>query len=127
MASWQELQAHVRAELAVEADGADELTLTVTLEEGRSQRVMLRRYAAWGREMVELRSAFGQQGEFDPVGLLEDNLKLPLGAVALHEGYLVLVHRMSLGDTTVEAVVFLTTRIGLLADALEGHRDTDRF
>jgi len=130
MATWQEIQERVRREFTLDVDEERELALTLQYEREdteRAQRVMARHYTAWGRDMVEVRSAFGKAGDYDPAGLLIDNLQLPLGAIALHEGFLVVVQKAALEDLTVEGVVFLLTRIGLLADALEERLGKDRF
>ena len=85
------------------------------------------RYEAWGRQMIEIRSAFGESGDYDATSLLTDNLNLPLGAVALHGRFLVLLHKACLDDISVEAALFLLTRVTLLADVLEGRAGKDRF
>ena len=111
-------------------DETDELALTVEHRvEGtdRGQRVMVRRFTAWGHDMLEVRSAFGQAGDYDAEGLLVDNLQLPIGAIALHGRFLVVVHKARLEDLTLDGVVFLLTRISLLADALEERLGKDRF
>jgi len=130
MASWSDLQHRLRRDFSLDTDENDELALTVQRKEAgnvRSQRVMMRRYQAWGREMVELRSAFGEVGEYSSDLLLSENLNLPLGAVATHGRYLVLVQRVCLDDMTLDALIFLMTRLALLADGLEAKTGKDRF
>ena len=130
MATWAEVQERLRKNHALDVDSGDEIALTLERAEGgsvREQRVMLHRYTAWGRDMVEIRSAFGELGDYDPQQLLADNLNLPLGAVALHGRYLVLVHKTCLDDLPLEGVVFLVTRMTMLADVLEGRKGADRF
>ena len=130
MASWEEVQERVRSDYVLDVDEPREFALTITHHEGgvaRAQRVMARYYQAWGRDMVEVRSAFGKLGDYQPEGLLSDNVQLPLGAFALHGPFLVLIHKAVLADLTVDGVVFLLTRISLLADALEERMGGDRF
>lgn len=130
MASWSEVQERLRRDHDLDVDEADEMGLTMSRQEGdltRAQRVIVRHYPAWGREMIEVRSAFGELGDYDPAQLLGDNLNLPLGAVALHGRYLVLVQRACLDDLPLEGVLFLVTRITMLADVLEGRKGIDRF
>jgi hypothetical protein len=130
MATWAELQDQARRSYALDQDDEAEFALTLErrVEGGvRAQRVLVRRYESWGRVMVEIRSAFGEVGDYHALSLLEDNLTLPLGAVAAHGRYLVLVHKACLEDHSVEGVVFLLTQIGVLADVLEGRRGGDRF
>ena len=127
MAAWPELRARLRRDFAIVGDEADELTITVEIHGKRAQRVMVHRYRWDDVDMIELRSAFGEEGEYDPAGLLADNLQIPLGAIAQHGRFLVLVQKTPLADITVDGVVFLATRVGLLADALEHRVGKDRF
>ncbi len=93
----------------------------------REQAVLVTRYAAWGREMIELRSAFGEAGSYAVEGLLEQNLTLPLGAIARHGNFLVLVHKACLSDLTVDGVLFLIDRVGATADTLEARTGGDQY
>jgi hypothetical protein len=130
MATWNDLRERLRKQYTLDVDANDELALTVERKEAgvtRGQRIMLRRYQAWGREMVEFRSAFGEAGDYDATTLLVDNLNLPLGAIAIHGRFLVLVHRACLDDLAVDGIVFLLTRLSLLADVLESRKGVDRF
>ncbi len=130
MATWSEVQEHVRSEYTLDVDQPGEMTLTLHSHghDGvRGQRVMVRSYQAWGRDMMEVRSAFGELGDYEAEALLADNLQLPIGAVALHGRYLVLVHKACLSDMTVDGALFLITQLSVLADALEARKGIDRF
>jgi hypothetical protein len=130
MAHWNDVKERLREDFTLDVDQPTEVTLTVHRQGAkgpRAQRVMLRHYEAWGRSMIEVRSAFGELGAYDPASLLADNLQLPLGAVALHGKYLVLLHKACLADLTVDGVVFLLTQVSTLADVLEARSGTDRF
>ncbi len=130
MATWTELQTRVRTEFTLDVDQPTEFALTIERNEGgvvRAQRVMARLFEAWGLEMVEIRSAFGEVGDYEAGSLLQDNLNLPLGCVALHGRYLVLVHKTCLQHISVEGALFLLTRVSVLADVLESRRGNDRF
>lgn len=129
MATWGEVQERVRATFRLDSDGPDEFALTVPRQagSGREQRVMVRRYRAWDRELVEFRSAFGERGDFDADALLQEALQLPIGGIALHGRFWVVVHKECLDQLTVDGVLFLLTRVSLLADVLEERRGGDRF
>lgn len=131
MATWSDVQERLRRDFVLDVDEAEEIALTLERREGdevREQRVMLRTYPAWGRQMVEIRSAFGELGDYDPAVLLSENLHMPLGAVAVHGRFLVLVQRACLDDLGIDGVLFLITRMTMLADILEGRRGGgDRF
>jgi hypothetical protein len=129
VATWAEVQAQVRRSFQLDRDDEDEFALTIARQaaDPREQRVMVRRYRAWEREMIEFRSAFGELGDSDPESLLRESLHLPLGGIALHGRFLVIVHRECIEPLSVESVLFLLTRISLVADELEEKRGDDRF
>lgn len=136
MAKWSEVQQHARSSFRLDRDEPHEFALTIPglpnnstspADPPREQRVMVRHYVAWGREMVEFRSAFGELGESDPAALLTESLQLPLGAIALHGRFLVVIHRECLEPLAVDSVMWLLLRVSLVADELEARRGTDRF
>lgn len=130
MAGWDEVKARAAREFQLDSDEPDEFAVTVHRTDGetqRAQRVMVSRYKAFGTTMIEFRSAFGELGEYDPEGLLVESLRLPIGSIALHGSYLVVVQKDCLEDLTEDAVVRLLTRVSLLADVLEGRGGGDRF
>jgi hypothetical protein len=130
MATWEGVVRRASREVQVEAS-AGELSLTIsrTAPSGaiREQRVMVTRYRAWDRDMIEIRSAFGEAGRYAAEGLLAENLGLPLGAIAMHGRYLVVVQKACLEDLTDDGAWFLVARIGDLADALEGRSGADVY
>lgn len=130
MATWTQVLERVQRDFALDDVGEGRFALTLEhsqTETARAQRVMVRLYEAWGREMIEIRSAFGEVGSYAPEHLLAENLTIGVGAIAIHGRFLVLVHKAALPDLTVDGVVFLVTRIGLLADALEARSGLDRY
>ena len=88
---------------------------------------MVRHYTGLNEEMIEVRSAFAEAADFTPTDALDENLSLPLGAIAKHGRFLVLVHRVTLRHTTVEGVIFALTRVAYVADWLEARNGGDRF
>lgn len=128
MAEWEEVRGVVRTRFQLDLDAAEEFALTLPQGNGeREQRVMVRRFQKWGRWLVEIRSAFGELGTQDPEGLLRDVLQLPIGGIALHGRFLVVVHRELLDDLPLEGLLFLIARVAQLADSLEARSGEDRF
>ena len=130
MATWKEVRDRLRREFTLDTEAEDELSVTIERRQGeevRAQRVLFRSYNAWGQPMLEMRSAFGEVGDLDPNDALADNLQLPLGSIAHHGKYLVIVHKTPLADLEPDTVVFLANRLSLLADALEQRLGSDRF
>ena len=68
-----------------------------------------------------------QVGHFDPTCLLDSNMQLPLGAVARHGKFLVLLQKACLDHLRVEGALFLVGRMSVLADVLEERSGADRF
>lgn len=129
MATWGEVQEAVRGRFQLDLDEADEFALTLPRQAARAreQRVMVRRFVAWDQELIELRSAFGEVGEVDVEAALRMVLTLPIGGVAMHGRFLVVVHRAVLGDLSIDTVLFLLGQVSLAADQLEEERGDDRF
>jgi hypothetical protein len=128
VAEWGEVRTIVRQRFQLDLDEAEEFALTLPQGKGeREQRVMVRRFQQWGKWLVEIRSAFGELGNREAEALLRDVLALPLGGIALHGRFLVVVHRELLDDLPVEGLLFLIARIGQLADQLEARTGEDRF
>lgn len=127
MASWDEVRAEIRGAFVLDADEAHEIALTVPGPGERHQRVMLRHYEALDEEWVELRSAFVEAAKMDSGAALDENLTLPVGAIARHGRFLVLVHRVGLSTTTVAGVIAALVRVARVADWLEARHGGDRF
>lgn len=130
MATWEEVQERVRRAYPLDSDGEHEFALTLSHRDGdahRAQRVMVRHYEAWDTDMIEIRSAFAKVGDFDPARLLGDSLQLPLGGIAMHGRFLVLVQKSCLTHLSVDGVLFLLSRVSMLADVLERRSGSDRF
>ena len=130
MATWEDLQQALGQSFTLDVVDVDQVTLTLPLRDGRAnraQRVMVQHFASWGEPMVEVRSAFGECLPDEAGSLMASNLDLPLGAVALHGKYLVLVQKLPLRMITIEGVVWTLLKVAELADVLEERRGGDRF
>ncbi|TVQ89186.1 MAG: hypothetical protein EA397_15535 [Deltaproteobacteria bacterium] len=130
MTTWAEVRDRISAVHGLDLDEPDEIACTLHRQAGdvrRAQRVMLSKYRAFDTDMLECRSAFGHARDFDISELLTEALRLPIGGIAEHGGYLVLLQKIALEDTTTEAVLKLVERISTLADVLESRSGDDRF
>ncbi len=119
----------VRKRFQLDLDAAEEFALTLPQGKGdRAQRVMVRRFQKWGRWLVEIRSAFGElTAARDAESMLRDVLALPIGGIALHGRFLVVVHRELLDDLPIEGLLFLIAQVAQLADQFESQSGDDRF
>lgn len=119
MASWKDVQAHMRNTYKLQQDEPHRLAMAWSYEDGRTQKVVVRRFEQGDVEMVEIKSPFARLGGPDPVELLRENARLPYGAVALVGDVFVVVHNLELGALDDDAFDAWLTRIAGLADQLE--------
>jgi len=130
MPVWAKVQDHLRQVFDLDRDEEWEVSLTLqhhSLGQLRAQRVMVRHYDHRDVDMIEVRSAFCRAEDVAAGQALERNLKLPIGAIAKHGDYLVVVHRVAIKHCTLEGIVFYITRVAEVADWLEERRGGDRF
>lgn len=119
MSQWSDIQKHVRGTYRLSDDQPDMMAMVWSYDDGRHQKILVRRFASAGRDHIEFKSPFAKLGQVEPEQLLRDNAKLPLGAVALSgEVYLVLHNALAetLGPDDID---FLLQRIADIADSLE--------
>ena len=127
MATWNEVQAHMRRSYRLHHDEPNVLAMTWAYTDGRTQRIIVRRYEAGEVEMLELKSPFAEYGAPDPVELLRENCRLPVGAVGLSSDTYILVHNAALEGLSLASLDDLLARVARHADKLEaryGVKDT---
>lgn len=130
MASWTDIQDHMRSTYRLYGDEPQVLSMSWSYDDGRTQRIVVRRFESSGRDMVELKSPFANHGDEgpDPVELLRENSRLPFGAVALAGDVFLVVHNADLGSMSLDQFDFLLRRVARLADKLEDkHAQRDHF
>jgi hypothetical protein len=128
MATWSSVQEHMRDSYRLKADEPRVMSMSLKYDGGRTQRVVVRSYESDEQDMVEIKSPFAMLGGADPLELLRENGRLPLGAVALAGEVFVLVHNVALADLDVMVFDLLLKRVAWLADRLEAkHAKQDAF
>lgn len=128
MQTWTEIQDHFRKKYSLERDTPDMLSMVWMYEDGRSQKVILRRYSSFGNEMLEVKSPFAHRDEIDPEVLMRKNSELPLATTALAGDVYLVVYNMVLMGSVTEVLEMVVSRIAAIADALESEFSTaDRF
>ena len=128
MQTWTEIQDHFRKKYSLERDTPDMLSMVWMYEDGRSQKVILRRYSSFGNEMLEVKSPFAHRDEIDPEILMRKNSELPLATTALAGDVYLVVYNMVLMGSVTEVLEMVVSRIAAIADALESEFSTaDRF
>jgi hypothetical protein len=96
---------------------------TLSLTGGRSQKVLWTQFRHEGKDMARLHSTIGAAGTDAPVRLesaaLRLNFNLPHGAIAIHEGNLVLCETFLVADADPGEVESSVRFIAEMADRYE--------
>ncbi|HHO53702.1 MAG TPA: hypothetical protein ENK18_23225 [Deltaproteobacteria bacterium] len=119
MTTWPQLQHHMRNTYRLQDDQADMMSMVWAYDDGRMQKIIVRRYRAGEREMIELKSPFARLGQVEPEVLLRDNAKLPLATVALSGNVYLVVYNLLLGHLHLQDFDFVLARVAAVADTLE--------
>ena len=119
MTTWADLQRHMRGTYRLQDDQPDMMSMVWSYDDGRMQKIIVRRYQAAGREMVEFKSPFARKGQVSPETLLEDNAKLPLATVALSGDVYLVIYNALVEHLVLEDFDFVLSRVAAVADTLE--------
>jgi hypothetical protein len=128
MATWSDIQAHMRGKYRLTSDEPNAFAMTWAYTDGRTQRIVVRRFVNSNLDMVEFKSPFSKFGGPDPVELLRENARIPFGAVALSGDVYTIVHNAVVEELNIESFDALLARVARLADRLEAkHAKVDEF
>lgn len=119
MASWKELREHMRATYRLADDELDMMSMVWSYDDGRSQKIIVRRYEAFERTLIELKSAFARRKDVEPETLLRKNAELPLATVALAGDVYIVVYNVLLEHIDFEDLDLYLSRVAAVADTLE--------
>jgi hypothetical protein len=117
--TWPDVQRHMRGKYRLQDDQPDMMRLVWSYDDGRMQKILVRRFKAAGRELVEFKSPFARRGQVDPAVLLEDNARLPLATVALSGDVVLVLYNALLDHHELEDFDFVLSRVAAVADTLE--------
>lgn len=119
MTAWSDVQKHMRAKYKLHDDNPDMMSMVWSYDDGRSQKIIVRRFEAAGREMLEFKSAFARRGDVEPEVMLQDNSKLPLATVAMSGDVYLVVYNALLTHLALDDFDFCLSRVAAVADTLE--------
>jgi len=119
MATWNELREHMRQTYRLADDELDMLSMVWSYDDGRSQKIIVRRYEAFDRTLIELKSAFARRKDADPETLLRKNAELPLAAIALAGDVYIVVYNALLEHLDFDDLDLYLSRVAAVADTLE--------
>ncbi len=119
VAEWGDIQTYMRSTYRLQDDDPDMMSVVWAYEDGRSQRVFVRRYRADDHDMVEVKSPFARVGEVDAEVLLRENSQMTLATIAQSGQVYLAIYNLLLSATTVDDFDFVLKRVASTADALE--------
>ncbi|MBT3219527.1 MAG: hypothetical protein HN348_10580 [Proteobacteria bacterium] len=119
MPSWADVQKHMRRKYRLENDQDDMLSMVWSYDDGRSQKIIVRRYKALGRAMLEFKSAFARKGNVEAVDMLRENSKLPLATISLSGEVYLIIYNALLQNMHFDDFDFILSRVAAVADTLE--------
>jgi len=118
MTSWADVQRHMRGKYRLQDDQPDMMSMVWSYDDGRMQKIIVRRYQAAGREMLEFKSPFARKGQVEAQTLLEDNAKLPLATVALSGDVYLVIYNVLVENLVLDDFDFVLSRVAAVADTL---------
>jgi hypothetical protein len=119
MPGWGEIQDHMRQSYRLNDDKPDMLSMVWSYDDGRSQKIFVRKYKAAGRDLLEFKSAFARKGDVDAVEMLRRNGNLPLATVALSGSVYLVIYNALLEHLNLGDFDFILSRVAAVADMLE--------
>ena len=119
MAEWGEVQKHMRANYSLQNDDGEMFSVVWSYDDGRSQKIIVRRYMSNDRVMVEFKSPFAKRGQIDPEALLRQNSQMTLATIALSGDVVLAIYNLLLDSASIDDVEYVLRRVASIADALE--------
>jgi hypothetical protein len=98
MASWDGLCDYIKSNYPVAADEPDMLGLDFSLDNGRTQKVVIRRTPLDGAEWVQILTAVCEEGVIEPREVLVLSGKMVVGGLVLIDGTIYFRHSLPLKD-----------------------------
>jgi len=119
MAEWGEVQKHMRANYRLQNDDGEMMSVVWSYDDGRSQKVVVRRYMSNERAMVEFKSPFAKEGQVDAEAMLRQNSQMTLATIALSGDVYLAIYNLLLDSASIEDFDYILHRVAGVADALE--------
>jgi hypothetical protein len=120
--TWPQLKDYARTKYTLDDDGDDEFSLIFEFETGRTQKIGVTRFLAFGKDWIELRSYVCKGDQLDPQVALRKNEDFAIGALALdEEGDYCLVYSLALETMDPDEFEVPLHALAHVADELEAH------
>lgn len=122
--TWEELVTTFEQHFTAERCSDDQLAVTLSYASGRTQLVVLDRFASLGQEWVGLRSRVCALSRLSPAEALSRNRLLVVGDLCLDDDFYVLQSKLLLRSLTLPDLELHLQVIGRTADELEAALET---
>jgi hypothetical protein len=119
MPSWTQLQEYTRKKYTLEDDKSSMMSMVWVYEDGRKQKIVIRKYEAFGRDMVEFKSPFARADQVEAEAMVRKNSELPLATIALSGDVYLAVYNMLLEHLHLDDFDLVVSRVAAVADTLE--------
>ncbi|MFO0660584.1 MAG: hypothetical protein U0165_12245 [Polyangiaceae bacterium] len=119
MPTWPEIQAYARSKYRLAKDEPEKFAVVFKEADNRTQMIWVRKFTAFNQEWLEFKSYFAKEAELAPAVALRLNGELPIGSIALLDGYYALLHNAPLKNLDVEEFELPFNYLATKADQLE--------
>jgi hypothetical protein len=122
MATWEGLRSYIKSKYAVAEDQFEFLMLGFSMDDGRTQKVIVRRLRLGSDEWAEIASPVCPVGSIDPLEALRSNGQVVVGGLALadwDENLIVFRHSLPIKDLDLDEFEVPFQIVVSLADRFE--------
>ena len=119
MATWADIQDHLRSKYTLCVDKEDLIGLDFECPDGRAQRILVSTFTALNKSWVLFRSRVCERSRLDPEEALRNNAGFAVGFLALSEGFYELVYTAQLETLDIDELELPLHALTDTADQLE--------
>lgn len=119
MATWVDIQQHLRSRYKLAVDEENLAALDFECEGGRAQRILISSFPAMGKKWVLFRSRVCEQSRLNPVEALRKNSDFAVGFLAISENHYEIVYTAQLNTLDIDELELPLHVLSETADRLE--------
>lgn len=119
MPTWAEIQDYARSKYKLSRDDDNSFALVWGYEDGRSQQIFVHRFEAFDQEFIEFRTPVCKEDEMKATVALRKNAKFVVGALALEDEMIFLLHNAPLATMDIDEFEMPLHVLAGTADKLE--------
>ncbi len=128
MATWGEIQNHIRGKYRLAVEEPNMLALDFECDDGRAQRILISSFEAMGKNWILFRSRVCELSRLDPEEALRRNASFAVGFLALSENHYEIIYTAQLNTLDIDELELPLHSLSDTADQLERElTGTDRW